>query len=159
MKCNLFAMLGLVISLAMHGTAWAHGVGVQITQKGKTLIVEGYYEDNLPTSRGKVQLASKEGLEITTRAMNENGVAEFAVPGVGEFRVTLDTGDGHLFRKVIRITEAEISGEAILSTGPTRKQYTENNTGVRVVIGLGLIAILAIAIKVFWKPVSIQGGK
>jgi hypothetical protein len=159
LKCNFLALLGLVFSLVLHANVFAHGVGMQITQKGKSLIVEGYYEDNSPTSKAKVQLASKEGVEITTQAMNEKGMAEIQIPGVGEFRITLDTGDGHLFRKVIRISQTEISGESILGSGPNRKQYTGKNTGVRVAIGLGLIGILAIAIKIFWKPVSPQGSK
>lgn len=159
MKCNLLALLGLIFSLAIHGNAWAHGVGMQITQKGKSLIVEGYYDDNSPTSKAKVQLASKEGVEILSQAMNEKGIAEIEIPGVGEFRITLDTGDGHLFRKVIRIAEAEISGEAILGGGPTRSQYTSKKTGLRIAIGLGLIGVVAVAFMVFWKPVSPQGSK
>jgi len=159
LKCNLLAILGLIFSLAIHGNAWAHGIGMQITQKGKSLIVEGYYDDNSPTSKAKVQLASKEGVEISSQAMNEKGIAKIEISGVGEFRITLDTGDGHLFRKVIRIAEAEISGEAILGGGPTRSQYTGKKTGLRVAIGLSLIGVLAVAIKVFWKPVSPQGSK
>jgi len=159
LKCNLLALLGLIFSLAIHGNAWGHGVGMQITQKGKSLIVEGYYDDNSPTSKAKVQLASKEGVEILSQAMNEKGIAEIEIPGVGEFRITLDTGDGHLFRKVIRIAEAEISGEAILGGGPTRSQYTSKKTGLRIAIGLGLIGVVAVAFMVFWKPVSPQGSK
>lgn len=153
-KCAFVWLAGLMVCLLWQAEVLAHGAGLQITQQGKTLSIEGYYEDNSPTLNAKVTLASADGVVLATYPMDHQGLVKIPVPGLGKFQILLDTGDGHLMRKSILITEVETTQGKLLGDGPTRKEFTEKNLWLRALIGLALVAASALAVKWFWKPLQ-----
>ncbi len=97
----------LMSLLAAPSLACAHGVFHQVTQK-EAVLVSAEYDDGEPMSYAEVKITSPSGGKIAhqTGRTDRNGCFAFVPDCVGEWKVTIDGGMGHMVEAAVTVSEA-----------------------------------------------------
>lgn len=137
---NRAAVLAMLL---LPGPLFAHGLGVQARTAAGAMIVEGYFDDDTPAAGAKLTIANARGEEVLAGVLDAAGSWRAALPAAGQYRITIDAGDGHLAHTTIRIEDRT---SATVSAGPSREEFTRV-PWLRIALGLALIAALFAAIR------------
>jgi nickel transport protein len=155
---GVVTLLGAALLTAVGpGRASAHALGAEAKLKGDRVEVEAYFSDDTPARAASVTVTDEVARTVAEGKTDDAGRWQFPRPAGGQYRVSVDAGDGHKAR--VRLTippgPAAVSTDSpgtdapgspaddeTVSDGPSRAEFTRM-PWERIVIGLGAIALIA----------------
>lgn len=106
------AMAWLLV-LLLSGSASAHRLSVFAYVEGADIVGEVYFAGGGKAAGVVVQLRDPADHALQTTASESDGGFVFAEPGVGDYRVVADSGDGH--RAEWRVTAGEFGDSPVVA--------------------------------------------
>ena len=153
---RLFLVLVLLAFAA--SPALAHKLLMDARVADDKLRVEAFYDDDTPAQGAKITVENDQGTIIHEGKTDERGVWSCGLPMPGQYTLRAESV-GHAAKKTLTISGAPPSEKIVIpdsgrsSSGPIRDNET-SLPWLRVVIGLGVIAVLGTALLVARRRTS-----
>jgi hypothetical protein len=153
-------LVGLTVLLGL--SFKVHALFAQCKVQGEHLIVEAYYDDDMPAQEAKIEVVDASNNVIASGKTDDKGVFRTKRPPAGKYTVRVDAGAGHQCKVEANIpatgdgkaspkkpgTGVKESTERtqVVSSGPTREDVRQIPWSK---VGLGLFIIVMVC-TVLW---------
>jgi hypothetical protein len=135
------AAIAVSFLVAVAAPVRAHALDATVRVRGERVEVEAYFSDDTAARDARVRVFDSTDTVIAEGRTDDAGRWWCAAPPAGTYAVVVDAGGGHRTpRKAVTIPAG---GEAAVSGGPTREEFTRFPWG-GVMAGLAIIVGLAV---------------
>jgi hypothetical protein len=137
----------LLMCLLGSTPALAHKLRFDVTQTGRDVRIEAYYDTDDKADGASVRVVTEAGELLYTGQTDHAGFYTFTAPADGKYKVTVDAGDGHQWSRRVVVPAPEFPD----SPEPTRAEVVQIPYA-RLAFGVAIIAGLAVAAWAALRP-------
>ncbi len=147
LRIHLIALALLIVAVP---PAFAHRVLMAFASRGDQIVVEAFFEGDVPAGMAKVKVVDEVNAVVAEGLTDAKGIWTFAAPKSGDYIVHLDAGAGHRARKKLTVPIVErksesspIKGNAKAPSDPPTVESKEEQTSTpwgSIALGLVIIA-------------------